>query len=61
MRRSRWHVIKHVLFGVHSPSLMMIGLCWCQRKGVEVPDMSAEETLAAIRRSSNRAWKGFSE
>lgn len=32
MKRSWWHVVKHVLFGVHSPSRVYQGACWCQRK-----------------------------
>lgn len=32
MKRSWRHVLMHVLFGIHSPSLVYLGQCWCQRK-----------------------------
>lgn len=25
------HVVLHVLFGVHSPTRVYMGTCWCQR------------------------------
>jgi hypothetical protein len=61
MKRSWWHVVKHVLFGSHSPSLLMIGLCWCQRKGVPSDPLTPEQWDAMLRNSSEAAWRGWGE
>ena len=60
MKRSWWHVVKHVLFGIHSPSLLCVGQCWCQRKG-NTAEVSPEEIKAAIRRSAERAYRTWGE
>jgi len=58
MKRGAWHVIKHVLFGLHSPSLLSVGRCWCQRNGPPkgyVP-MNRQEVAECIERSYRRNW-----
>jgi hypothetical protein len=59
MKRSWWHIVKHVLFGIHSPSLLFVGQCWCQRKGVTVEPMSEAEVWECIERSYQRNWGSF--
>lgn len=61
MKRSSWHVVKHVLFGIHSPSLLYVGQCWCQRKGVSVPQMTERDIQEAIRLSAERAYRTWGE
>jgi hypothetical protein len=61
VKRSWWHIVKHVLFGYHSPSLMMVGQCWCQRKGVKEPDISQEKLYEAMRLAAERAYRGRGE
>lgn len=59
MKRSWWHVVKHVLFGLHSPSLLAVGRCWCQRNGVEMEPMTQEELDEAMRIAVARAFGGW--
>jgi hypothetical protein len=61
MKRSWWHVVKHVLFGLHSPSLIFVGLCWCQRKQNPFDPYAYAEQQAAIVRASEAAWRGWGE